>query len=287
MSDELNEVAETPDVGLTQEDLDRIDEESAAQEAAPAQDKGDDEDESEQESHEDDDEEKPKKLTGEAKRIATLTARNHAMRQELEALKALKTPEAIAAKEAAEKPPVVPEYPDEDLKFDDPVKYKELLAARDQAIVDLATWKATRAIETREQTQKQQELMTEAQTLRDEIVSTYIENGVQAGVSEKRMAENEQALKEAGINQDLAFFLYSDVDGARLIDYLAANPKELAALSALHPTIAAAKVATEIKPKALGKKPHVTKAPDPATPSRGTSRRETEWDKVAPGATFS
>jgi hypothetical protein len=282
MSDELNEAVEQTEIELTQADLDSVDEESTAQEAAPASEEAEEID-SESEENED----KPKKLTGEAKRIATLTARNYQMRQELEALKAQKSPQATATAEADEKPPVVPDYPDEDLKYDNPAEYKKQLAERDQALVDLATWKATQAIQVREQTARQQEVMREAQLQRDEIVTAYIENGVQAGVSEKRMAENEQVLKEVGVNQDLAFFLYSDTDGARLIDYLAANPDELATLSALHPTQAAVKIATVIKPKALAKKPHATKAPDPATPSRGTARRENEWDTVAQGATFS
>lgn len=269
MSDELNEVV-NPEVIDDSNDAALIDGESGAviedqggtaPEAAPA-----------------------KELDGYEKRIARLTAHRRSLEEENEQLKqqlSQKNPPAVDVE------PVIPDLPDPDLQYDDPKKYRELIAARDKAVIDYATWQTRQSIqrdaEARERSQREQQ----QQQQRAQIIDAFIENGLKTGISEDRMAANEQVLKSHGIKPDLAHFIYADANGAQLADYLAANPEVLREVNSLHPTQAAVKIATEIKPRALAKKPHVTNAPDPVSPTRGAGRPlADELDKATPGWSF-
>jgi hypothetical protein len=280
------------DEELTQADFEALGQEeeqhSQEQDDAELPDDQEDDEEGEREAATADDEgdgDEPEH-TGFKKRISTLTARNRKMHEENEALRQQLAAKGKVEKAVEEKEPEIPDFPDEDLKYDNPAEYQRLLKIRDEAIVDRAEWKAMRRLSQQQQEDAKTQQVREAKVQQAKIVDAYIENGVDQGVSEQRMQKNEQVLREVGVNGDLALFLYSDDSGARLVDYLANNVDELEKLNAMPPTQAAVRIATVIKPKALAKKPHVTKAPDPAKPSRGTSRRETVWDKVGAGATF-
>ena len=59
-----------------------------------------------------------------------------------------------------------------------------------------------------------------------------------------------------------------DEAGAQIADYLANNPESLTEITSMTPTMAAVKIANEIKPKAVGPR-NVTTAPDPVKGIQG------------------
>ncbi len=227
-----------------------------------------------------------KPLNGYDKRISALTAQKYHERDaRLKAEAELAT--LKAAQVSNEKPPAIPDFPDDDLRYSDPAAFRAAITARDEAIAERAAWKARQSIVSERETETRTQQATQRQSQHEEIVTGYIEGGLKSGISEVRMQANEQVLAKHSLNPDLAEYLYSDEHGAKLVDYLARNPDQLAELSRLPPTRAAVKIEREIRAKALARKPHVTNAPDPVAPTRGGGKPlGDEWDKLAAGATF-
>lgn len=259
MIDELNEATELSDDQEVVLD-------TAAPEEAPAEEVTD---------------EKP--LSGYDKRIAVLTAEKYHLKKLLDDERAAKAATPVI-QEAA---PVVPPYPDENLRWDDPAAFNAAIEARDAAQRALTRWEIRQEEQQRQRESANQTAQAAQQSQHKEIVTAFVDNGLKAGISEARMSANEAVLATHNINKDLALFLYSDQAGARLVDYLAQNPDEITALNGMHPTHAAVKIATELKPKALASKPHVTSAPDPLNLTQGGARPlGNEFDNLAVGCTF-
>ena len=261
MSDELQEALDADGVLLSEE----LPEVESAREEAPAEDEGE-------------------KLSGYDKRISVLTARLREKEQKLAQYEAAQ----LTREEMEEPAPEIPDLPDDDLRIDDPTAYRQKIKERDQAILNRATYEAKQALKRESSAVTERKRATEQQAKNQEVIAKYIENGLHQGLSEDRMLANESILKSVNINKDLAHFLYADESGAKLVDYLARNPDQLQELAALPPTIAAVRIATDLKQKALATKPHVTKAPDPAVPTRGGGKpMPDDWSRFeVSGATF-
>lgn len=263
MSDELQEVQETEIV----QDVVEQEEVEGTPEEAPAE------------------ENEGEKLSGYDKRISVLTARLRHAEQQLAQEKAEKVTKQTL--EEVREAPAIPEFPEDDLKYSDPAEYKRQLRARDEAIAEAAAFRAERALDQRRENEAKRKQAETVQSQYREIVNSYIDNGLKQGISEDRMAANEQVLKEFSINSELAKHIYADQYGAKVVDFLARNPDQLAEIAGMSIAAAAVKIATEIKPKALAKKPHVTNAPDPVAPTRGSGKPlGNEWESIAKGATF-
>jgi len=223
---------------------------------------------------------------GVLKRFGTLTARNiekdrklAEKEQEIADLKSKLNPPAAE--------PIVPDFPDDELRYSDPAEYKKQIKVRDEKVIERATWAAQQSFAQQRATETRNQQATAQQQQHAEIVTGYIEGGLKQGISEEQMLNNESALRSAGLNQELAHFLYTDEHGAKLVDFLAKNPDELEALNAMHPTRAAIKIDKEIRARALATKPHVSGAPDPLNTTRGSGKKlADEWDTLAQGATF-
>lgn len=213
------------------------------------------------------------KLSGYDKRISVLTARLRDKEQRLAQLEAAQETKAAMEQEKA---PEVPDIPDPDLIYSDPAAYKQQLRERDIALTKAAAYEARQAIKRDAELETKTRAQEAKRTQTHEIVSKYIDNGLKSGITEDRMLANEKVLQSVGINPELAQFLFSDENGAKLVDHLARNPEQLAEIAGLPPTIAAVRIATEIKPKALATKSHVTNAPDPNVLPRGGGKPPTD-----------
>lgn len=218
------------------------------------------------------------------KRISTLVSKlSHKdqelarLQQENEALK--KSTSAPSAKPAS--------LPDEDLKYDNPAEYKAQLAEYQKSV-------AIQAYEELEQRRKAEAEQVEAREQQEEsqkryqdLIGSYVDNGLRAGLSEDKMLANEHALKVANMDTGLVERLYSDPNGHALVNYLADHPDELQKVASMNPYDAAVTIATEIKQAALSTKPTYTNAPDPISPTRGGGTPPVnDWDRLADGATF-
>ena len=101
------------------------------------------------------------------------------------------------------------------------------------------------------------------------------------------MQANEQILASHNIPPDLAEFIYSDQSGAQIVDFLAENPEKIQEILSAGHGQAYVKIANEIKPQALSRKPTHTNAPDPLNRTRGTGSIPTEGSSpLLKGATF-
>jgi hypothetical protein len=222
---------------------------------------------------------------GYEKRISTLTARNFHKDTELQQLKA----ENQTLKALKEKPVEVsaPELPDEDLRFEDEAAYRQKVSEYHKAVAAEAVKDAQRNQESQRVASEEQKAVKVKQDRHNEIVTGYVDGGIKAGISEVKMQANEQVLAIHQLPQDLAEFIYSDSDGAKIVDFLADNPEKIQELKNSGSGHAFIKLANEIKPQALSKKPAHTNAPDPISPTRGAGSAPT--DGVSPllqGATF-
>ena len=63
--------------------------------------------------------------------------------------------------------------------------------------------------------------------------------------------------------------IVSDVNGAKVAEFLVDNPAEMHEILALDPVSAGIKIANEIKPRALSKTPKVSGAPEPIADVKG------------------
>lgn len=198
---------------------------------------------------------------------------------ELQTYKAKFKPE----KEEVEIPPV----PESDLQFDDPEAYKQALKSREDAIYakalrDADEKRRAEADETRQKEQQDKEVKRN-----QEIVSSYVDKGLEAGLSEDKMSENENILRMYGAKSDLVKELYADEQGAQLVDYVADNPALLKELNSMTP-FQAARMIEKIRPDAVSTKPTYSNAPDPIETTSGASvAPKNEWDQLAEGASFS
>lgn len=210
--------------------------------------------------------EKPK-LNGYEKRIHTLVHREKQAEQKAAQLEAeLNTLKATSTKS---EPETAPEFPSNDLQYENPDEYKNKVDEYNRYVARQEFNRLNQQQQEEKQSQLAEEKRKEGLKKRDEIVSSYIENGLIHGVSEDKMAANEAVLKTVQLDVGLAERLYSDEHGAKLVDYLADNPDKLQSLASMNPYDAMVKIATEVKPAALSTKPQSTNAPDPMSPTIG------------------
>ena len=222
---------------------------------------------------------------GYEKRIATLTARNFNAKQELDQAQA-----EIATLKAVRETPkdvVIPELPSEDLRFEDEPKYRKGVEDYHKNVAAQALRDAQKDQEANRVASEKQQAAAATQERHRGIVTQYVDGGIKAGISEVKMQANEQILAAQQLSPELAEFIYSDPDGAKIVDYLADNPEKIQALRESVGGHAYVKLATEIKPQALSTKPAHTNAPDPINPTRGAGSAPTEGlSPLLAGATF-
>lgn len=222
---------------------------------------------------------------GYEKRISTLVARDHHKSKELNQLKAeLET--LKAAKAESQQSVEIPELPEDDLRFDNPEEYKQKVNAYHNAIAEQAVQNANKNVLAQQKAEEEKSLANERQTQQQEIVNKYIDSGIKSGISEVKMQANEVILAENGITPELATFIYSDENGAQIVDYLADNPDKIQELKSAPHGMAFVKIANEIKPQALSGTPTQTNAPDPISPTRGSGVPPSEDRPMIKGASF-
>jgi len=222
---------------------------------------------------------------GYEKRISTLTARNFHAKQENDQLKA--ELETLKAVKEAPKDVTVPELPSDDLRFDDEAKYKQQVSDYHKAVAANALQEAQKDQDESRIASEKLQAADASQKRHNEIVTSYVDGGIKAGISEVKMQANEQVLASNRLPPDLAEFIYSDPDGAKIVDFLADNPEKIQELRGSVGGHAYIKLANEIKPQALSKKPAHTNAPDPISPTRGAGSAPTDGTSpLLTGATF-
>lgn len=162
-----------------------------------------------------------------------------------------------------------PELPDDIYDEDKMKKYHQDMISYTE---NVSKTQAQRFWESQQEAQKKQASQQEQQSL----LQKYADNAQKAGVDLDKLANAEKALNQHKLDPGLAKYLMNDPAGPQVITYLADNPAELQDVLSADPYSATAKIATEIKAKALSKTPKVTKAPDPIPEIGGGGALETD-----------
>jgi hypothetical protein len=200
--------------------------------------------------------------------------------REAEALR--KRLEELEAKIPQQGRPVVPEAPDPFALSD--AEYRQRLVQRDLAIRESAAWEAQQQALQWQRQQAQLEQQQRQQERQQEEVKAYADRANKLGIAAAELQEAGTLVAGYGIDPALVEMILSDDHGPLLTKYLAKNQLELERLVQMPVTLAAVRLATEVKSKAVAMKPKVTTAPDPLNQPRnsGISPRP----KGPKGATF-
>lgn len=185
--------------------------------------------------------------------------------RELEAAK--KQLENLQSKIPEAKRPDVPTLPDPFALSDE--EYKRQQQERDQALLQQAQYDA------QQQAREQQRLyaMQEQQARQHEVqvkrVEAYAERAKKVGVTSDELQVAGSTVAQFGIDQQLVDFILEDEQGPLITKYLSQNLQELSSLTEMSPAMAAAKIATDIRTKAVSLKKKVNAAPDPLETPHG------------------
>ena len=179
--------------------------------------------------------------------------------REAESLK--KQLEELQRKVPQQQRPVIPEIPDPLILSD--TEYRRQTAVREQAIRNSAAYE----MEQQRSQQHAQQVLAELQRKQQEVfngtVQQYTDRATKLGMKPEELKRAGEIVGNFGIDEQLVTFILHDDHGPLITKYLAENPLILDELKDLSPARAAARIATEIKPKAATLKPKVNSAPDP------------------------
>ena len=190
--------------------------------------------------------------------------------------------EELEAKIPQQGRPVVPEAPDPFALSEQ--EYRQKLVARDQAIREAAAWEANQQAMQSQRQQAQMEQQRRQQDRQQEEVKAYADRAGKLGVAAAELQEAGTLVAGYGIDPALVEMILADDHGPLLTKYLAKNQLELERLVQMPVTMAAVRLATEIKTKAVAMKPKVTNTPDPLNQPRNAGISPAP--KGPKGATF-
>ena len=157
--------------------------------------------------------------------------------------------------------PVVPALPDPFAVSDE--EYKRQIMHREQALISAAAYDTRQQMLQTQQAQMAQEAAQKQQEVLVEKVQSYAQRAKTLGVKAEELQAAGSIVGQFGIDDSLVQYILEDDHGPLITKYLAQNVAELDSLRHLHPTMAAVRIATQIKAKAVALKPKFTQAPDP------------------------
>ena len=229
--------------------------------------------------------EKPVEFTEEQQRIFNEAVGKKVFKlreKEREAEGLRKRLEELEAKIPQQGRPAVPDAPDPFALSD--IEYRQKLVQRDQAIREAAAWEAQQQALQWQRQQADLEQQRRQQERQQEEVKAYATRANKLGMSAAELQEAGTLVAGYGIDAALVEMILGDDHGPLLTKYLAQNQLELERLVQMPVTMAAVRLATEVKSKAVAMKPKVTTAPDPLNAPRnaGISPKP----KGPKGATF-
>lgn len=184
--------------------------------------------------------------------------------REAEALR--KRLEELEARIPQQGRPVVPDAPDPFALSEQ--EYRQRLSQRDQAIREAAAFEAQQQALQWQRRQAEEQQQRRAMERQQEEVRAYADRANKLGVAAAELQEAGTLVASYGIDPALVEMILADDHGPLLTKYLAKNQLELERLVQMPVTMAAVRLATDLKSKAVAMKPKVTTAPDPLSQPR-------------------
>lgn len=185
--------------------------------------------------------------------------------REAEALK--KQLEEIQAKLPQETRPVVPDLPDPFASSDE--EYRKRLQERERAISEAAAYDARQQLVYAQQQQAEQEVARQRQAALEEQVKSYAQRATTLGVKPEELQVAGNIVAQFGIDDTLVNYILQDDQGPLITKYLSQNLTELENIRSLPSTMAAVRIATQVKAKAAALKTKVNQAPKPIQTPHG------------------
>ena len=185
--------------------------------------------------------------------------------REAEALK--KQLEEIQARLPQETRPVVPDLPDPFASSDE--EYRRRLQERERAISEAAAYDARQQLVYAQQRQAEQEVARQRQAALEEQVKSYAQRATTLGVKPEELQVAGNIVAQFGIDDTLVNYILQDDQGPLITKYLSQNLTELENIRSLPPTMAAVRIATQVKAKAAALKTKVNQAPKPIQTPHG------------------
>lgn len=204
------------------------------------------------------------KSVGVQNRINDLTAKCYqAKRERDEVRKKLAELEANAPKpESQTSTTSAPSLPD-DMYDEDAMRKYHADMLKHQQLVAESQAKAIYEQQQQQGAQKAREAEMQGK------INTFAQNAARDGVDLEKLRGAEQILSSSGLSPELGQFLLADANGGKIVTHLADNPALMHEILSLPPTMAAVRIANEVKPQALSTTPKVTQAPEPIADVRG------------------
>ena len=162
--------------------------------------------------------------------------------------------------------PVIPELPDPYEVSE--AEYKQAIADRDQAIMNVAAYDATQKAEKDRQAQAENARQQEAQQKFVDSVNSYEEKAKGLGVDPTQSVNAINQNFDNNVAVGLVNLTSQMDDGPLVLDYLARNQGELVNLVGKPMETVALHLATKVSPKVNATR-QVTKAPQPASSVSG------------------
>jgi hypothetical protein len=173
-----------------------------------------------------------------------------------------------------------PELPEDTWDPEQMKKYHQEMIAYNRKLAQheaKATYSATQ--------QEQQKQLQDGEQRK--VIEGFAKRAIEAKVDLQNLQNAGTALAGAGMSTDLQMLILEDDAGPQITMYLANNPELAHQLIGMPVAKAAVKLATEVKAKALSKKPKVTQAPDPVPEGKGLGvKDEDDFDRRYKGAKF-
>jgi len=185
--------------------------------------------------------------------------------REAEALK--RQLEEIQARLPQETRPVVPDLPDPFASSDE--EYRRRLQERERAISEAAAYDARQQLVYAQQQQAEQEVARQRQAALEEQVKSYAQRATTLGVKPEELQVAGNIVAQFGIDDTLVNYILQDDQGPLITKYLSQNLTELENIRSLPPTMAAVRIATQVKAKAAALKTKVNQAPKPIQTPHG------------------
>ena len=159
------------------------------------------------------------------------------------------------------KRPEVPAIPDR-FDFDTDEAYSAAITKRDTVVQEQATFDANQQFNQRQEEAGRLQKQNDENTAFMQSVTTYTERAEKMNITPADLQAASDTINAYGMQDAVVKHILGDDQGPMMTMFLAKNPAELIALSAMTPMQAAVKIAVDIKPK-LGEMSNISKAPPP------------------------
>jgi len=199
------------------------------------------------------------------KRINDITAQKYEFKTQAEqASKQLEEVQQRLKELEAGQQQAIPQAPDEDLKYDDPEKYRQAYEDYQKALVQNAVDSQMQAAK---EAERQRQLQEQEQQEQLAVIERAKKNAEQHGISFAEVDQSALRLQQMGVRPELSEIIMSHENVAPLIHHLAQNPADFDSVNNAVSVVDMVRQLDGIQSKALTR--NISSAPEPVKGLQG------------------